>query len=324
MTDSANACGRRQKTLGPGAFDCSVRRWSGSLGAVRISGFTFIRNGVTLGYPFVPSIRSLLPLCDEVVVNVPRSTDDTLAQVRAIGEPKIRILETEWDETQRTAGLAFSLHTNLALEQCTGNWRVYIQGDEVLHEDSIPALRAAMERERGDSAVQGLLVDYTHFYGSYWTEVYSFGWYYKEVRVVRRDPDIRSRGDAQGFRTRAGEKLRVRPSGGRYFHYGFALEPDVARRKHANLASLYNNEEGVRRLAQRPPGYYRDDQKVKPFKGTHPAVMREIVAAADWTYTSRNPLIRFRRDYFWEDIALIIKRCTGVTLGVHRNYRLIR
>jgi len=52
--------------------------------------------------------------------------------------------------------------------------------------------------------------------------------------------------------------------------------------------------------------------------------MRDIVAAADWTYRSRNPLIRLRGEYFWEDVALMIKRCTGLTLGVHKNYRLIK
>src|SRR6266699_3242412 len=114
---------------------------------MKISGFTFIRNGATLGYPFVASARSLLPLCDELIINVPRSTDDTLEQVKTIGDPKIRILETDWDETQRTSGLALSHHTNLALDQCSGEWCVYIQGDEVLHEDSIPAIRATMERE---------------------------------------------------------------------------------------------------------------------------------------------------------------------------------
>lgn len=291
---------------------------------MKISGFTFIRNGNALGYPFVPSIRSLLPLCDEVIVNVPRSTDGTLEAVRAIGDPKIRIIETEWDEAQRTAGLVLSQHTNLALDQCTGDWCVYIQGDEVLHEESIPGMRAALERELNHQEVQGLLVDYTHFYGSFWTQVYSLGWYYREVRAIRRDPSIRSRGDAQSFRTRDGEKLRVRRSTGRYFHYGYALEPDMARKKHTNLASLYHNNEEPKPAAGRPARYYDDDQKVKPFKGTHPAVMGETVAAAGWTYHSRNPLIRFRREYFWEDVALIIKRCTGLTLGVHKNYRLIR
>lgn len=291
---------------------------------MKISGFTFIRNGNVLGYPFVPSIRSLLPLCDEIIVNVPRSTDSTLESIKSIGHPKIRVIESDWDDTQRTAGLALSHHTNLALEQCTGDWCVYIQGDEVLHENSIPAMRATMERELNNLAVQGLLVDYTHFYGDFWSEVYSFGWYYKEVRVIRRDSKIRSRGDAQSFRLLTGEKLRVKLSGGKYFHYGYALESDVARTKLMNLGSLYSDTEGMKRHAQRPPRFYDDDQKVKRFTGTHPTMMREIVEAANWKYHSRNPLIRFKRNYFWEDVALLIKQCTGITIGVHKNYRLIK
>src|SRR5712692_217380 len=146
--------------------------------AVKISGFTFIRNGQALGYPFVPSIRSLLPLCDEVIVNVPRSTDGTRETVQAIGDPKIRIIESDWDEKEKVGDPIMRRHTDLALEQCTGDWCVYIQGDEVLHDKNIPAMRTAMARELGNETVQGLLVDYTHFYGSFWTEVYSLGWYY--------------------------------------------------------------------------------------------------------------------------------------------------
>jgi hypothetical protein len=291
---------------------------------VKISGFTFIRNGCVLGYPFVPAIRSLLTICDEIIVNVPRSTDGTLTAVKDIRDPKIRIIESDWDDREKVGDPVMRRHTDLALEQCTGDWCVYIQGDEVLHEDSIPAMRAAMKRELANPEVQGLLVDYTHFYGSYWTEVYSFGWYYKEVRVVRRDPRIRAWGGAQGFRTTDGQKLRVKHSGGRYFHYGFALEPSQARVRLKNLDNLYAGESGSASGAKRPERFYTDDQKVKPFKGTHPAVMRELAAAATWTYHSRNPLIRLRRDYFWEDIALLIKRGTGITLGVHKNYRIIQ
>lgn len=296
---------------------------------MKISGFTFIRNGVTLGYPFIPAIRSLLPLCDEVIVNVPRSTDDTLAAVRAIGDPKIRIIESEWDESMRTSGLAMSYHTNLALRECTGDWCVYIQGDEVLHEDSLPAMRAAMERDLNTPAVQGLLVDYTHFYGSYWTYAYSFGWYQSEVRVVRRNAGIHSVGDAQGFRTTANEKLYVKHSGGKYFHYGHALAPQQARIKRENFLKLSQSDATVaQEITSRPQDFYDEDQKVKAFKGTHPAVMRDIVAAAKWTYKSNAPLIRlprkYRRNYFWEDIAMIFKNVTGISVGVHKNYRLLK
>lgn len=291
---------------------------------MKISGFTFIRNGNALGYPFVPSIRSLLPLCDEMIVNVPRSTDDTLECVRAIKHPKIRILESEWDEQQRTNGLALSHHTNLALEQCTGDWCVYIQADEVLHESGIPSMKEALRRELDNPAIQGLLVDYTHFYGSYQTYACSFGWYQREVRVVRCRPDIRSRGDAQGFRTIAGQKLRVKKSGGHYYHYGHALHPEMARRKLYNLSRLWHEDSTVEEICARPEEFYEGDQKIKRFTGTHPSVMKEIVASANWSYSSRDPLIRFKRKYFWKDVGYLIQRATGLTIGVHKNYRLVR
>jgi glycosyltransferase involved in cell wall biosynthesis len=291
---------------------------------MKVSGFTFIRNGNSLGYPFVPAIRSLLPLCDEMIVNVPRSTDGTLETVRAIADPKIRILETEWDDNARTGGLILSHHTNLALAQCTGDWCVYVQADEVLHEDTIPAMCQAMERELGNPAVQGLIVDYTHFYGSYRTQTAGLGWYPQEVRVVRGGKKIRSNSDAQSFRTADGEKLHVKKSGGHYFHYGHARQPDEALRRLREVSRLWHDDATVEKMcSERPANFYDDDQKVKPFTGTHPAVMREIVAAANWTYESRNPLIRFNRRNFWKDVALLTKNCTGIELGVHRNFRLL-
>jgi len=46
---------------------------------MKISAFTFIKNGQILVYPFVQSIQSVLPIVDEFVVNVGNSEDDTLA-----------------------------------------------------------------------------------------------------------------------------------------------------------------------------------------------------------------------------------------------------
>jgi glycosyltransferase involved in cell wall biosynthesis len=291
---------------------------------MKISGFTFIRNGVALGYPFVPALRSLLPLCDEIIVNVPRSTDETLAAVKAIGDPKIKIVETEWDDNARKGGLALSHHTNLALEKCSGDWCVYIQGDEVLHEDTIPAMRAAMGRELKNSAVEGFIVDYTHFYGSYQTQTCGLGWYPQEVRIVRNGQKIYSNSDAQSFRAPGDRKLDVKKSGGHYFHYGHARHPQLAKERLRDFSKLWHDDKKVEEICNRPANFYDDDEKVKPFTGAHPAVMREIVAAADWTYQSRNPLIRLHRRFFWKDVALLLKDCTGIQLGMHRNFRLLR
>ena len=69
-----------------------------------ISGFTFIRNGVELGFPFEASIRSILPLVDEFVVVVGKSNDDTLQRIQGLNDPKIRIIESIWNERMAHRG----------------------------------------------------------------------------------------------------------------------------------------------------------------------------------------------------------------------------
>ena len=57
-----------------------------------VSGFTFIRNAVRYDYPIVEAIRSILPLCDEVVVAVGRSEDGTRGLIEGMGEPRVRVV----------------------------------------------------------------------------------------------------------------------------------------------------------------------------------------------------------------------------------------
>ena len=64
---------------------------------MKISGFTIVRNVRKYGYPVEAAIRSILPICDEFIVNVGKSEDDTLAIIKSINDAKIRIIETEWD-----------------------------------------------------------------------------------------------------------------------------------------------------------------------------------------------------------------------------------
>ena len=59
---------------------------------MKISGFTFIRNGTILGYPFIESINSILPICDEFIIAVGPSEDDTLARLKTINSKKTGIL----------------------------------------------------------------------------------------------------------------------------------------------------------------------------------------------------------------------------------------
>jgi len=113
---------------------------------VKVSCFSFIRDGVHLGYPFVESIRSALPLCDEFVVAAGKSRDDTLEQLRAMNEPKLRIIETTWNENMRSHGFVYGQQKMIAQYNCTGDWAFYLEGDEILHEQEIDTIRAAMQK----------------------------------------------------------------------------------------------------------------------------------------------------------------------------------
>ena len=53
---------------------------------MKVSGFTIIRNAVKFDFPIVEAIKSILPICDEVVVAVGKSDDDSLGLINSIND----------------------------------------------------------------------------------------------------------------------------------------------------------------------------------------------------------------------------------------------
>ena len=131
-----------------------------------ISGFTFIRNGTSLGFPFLESISSLLPLVDEFVISVGLGDDDTLQRIQALNTPKIRIIETVWNERMGDRGFVYAQQKMIAQYACTGDWAFYLEGDEVVHEEDIAKIRASVNQHHHNPAVEALVFDYVHFYGT--------------------------------------------------------------------------------------------------------------------------------------------------------------
>ena len=306
---------------------------------MKVSGFTFARNAVRLRYPLVESIRSLLPVVDEMVVNVGRSDDGTLDVVRGIGDPRIVIVESAWDESSLAKGHVLAEQTDIALDRCTGDVCLYAQADEVLHEDDHDRLRASLARLHRDPSVEGLAFDWVHFYGSFHTVGVSRRWYRQEVRAFRNGLGVRSWKDAQGFRIWApppgfaGErprslktgdparKLRVAPSGARVFHYGWVRPPAQQTDKMVELARLYHGDEAARR--QFAGGFsYDTEEKVRRFEGTHPATMAARIASEDWAFEPRNR--RVRPGHLREDLLDLFEAGTGIRIGEYRNFELVR
>jgi hypothetical protein len=289
---------------------------------LKISGFSFVRNAIKFDYPVVESLKSVLPLCDEIVVAVGRSEDDTLDLVRSVGSPKIRIVETVWDESLRQGGRVLAVETDKALRAISPDttWAVYIQADEVLHEDGLPALREAMERWRDDPRVQGLLVDFRHFYGSYDYLAAALAWYRREIRVVRNDPAVFSYRDAQGFRRRPSEKLRVKHVPAFWHHYGAVRHPRAMAARTVNSRYWFDDAW----IAAHPPlteeYVYEGKEPIRRFEATHPAVMRPRIAAMGWRFSGNPEDVPLRMK---DRLRLAVQRATGWRPGEYRNYRIV-
>ena len=288
-----------------------------------ISGFTFVRNAVKLDFPVVGSIRSLLPVCDEVVVAVGRSDDDTLGLIRSIDDPKLRIIETEWDLSRGRAVLADQ--TDIALRACRHPWGIYLQADEVLAEGSAEALRRTILDADADRRVEGIAVHFLHFYGGFDTLATHRRMYRREVRAVRTDPalGIHSFRDAQGFRVGPEDRrIRARLSEARVLHYGWARSAQAVEAKHQAHAEIFEWSSATRqaRMGKNPFTWV---PLLKHFPGPHPAAVRDwIDARADEARAEFGPR-HFNRVHIRYVLSAAVEAVTGWRPFEYRNYTLI-
>jgi hypothetical protein len=291
---------------------------------MKIAGFTFIRNAIKNDYSIVEAITSILPICDEFVVAVGKSEDDTLGLIKSIPSNKIRIIETVWDDTKRVGGQTFALETDKAYQAISPDvdWAFYIQGDECVHEDDLPVIKQSMEQYAADEAVEGLLFHYRHFYGSYAYVAVSRRWYRREIRVIKRHPQVHSYKDAQGFR-KNGKKLRVKLIPAHIFHYGWVKPPKGLNHKVRNFTQFYHDDAW---LAEHVPADYEFDygnaERLTKFEGTHPAVAIPRIQAQDWPFAFDPKVLRSRMSPR-RKILQKIADLTGWHIGEYKNYRLL-
>lgn len=276
---------------------------------MKISGFTIVRNASIYGYPVLESIRSILPLCDEFIVNVGDSKDDTLSLVQSLKDSKIKIIENLWDMSMGEKMLSFQ--TNLALKECTGDWAFYLQSDEVIHENDLPALRKIMARQLSNDKVDCLRLPWLHFYGSYYRYRVDAGWFQKSERVIKNNGTIESCGDAAGFRRKDGRDLNRIKTRCLLYHYGWVHSGEIMAQRRRNAEQI-----GFARLQPQERGseyVFGDLNRFPVYFGEHPSVMKErvqnhVLSHKDWQNICRR---------YWYHPAKIfrIRYKTGKRIG---------
>jgi len=257
---------------------------------LKVSGFTIARNAVKLGYPIELSLRSLLPLVDELVVAVGDSEDDTWEVVAGIGDAKIKPFRTIWDATKQHGGAVLAEQTNIALAHCTGDWALYLQTDELLHENELERIHTRLKRYL-DTPVEGLSFRYIHFYGSFQTVQDNWCvWYRREVRAIKTGIGIISVGDAAGFKISLGgrlERLIRADAAAHVYHYGWARPPAVMAEKRLTIRRLYRPDDEPAQQDPEPekaPNPYRDLGNLRHFSGAHPSLIQPLASSQGWDF----------------------------------------
>ena len=239
---------------------------------MRVSGFTFLRNAVLNGYPFEESIKSILPLVDEMVCAIGSGSDNTLARVRAMNDPKIRIIETSWNESMCDRGFVYGQQKMIAQFNCTGDWVFYLEGDEVVHELDLDEIYSVMSMNLNDDRVEALYFKFHHFYGTPW-QIGIAGYRYAP-RILRNS--IRSIAPDGLFwlvldKNKKGRYPRAKNARGEIYHYGHCRSIETMQSKLQQVGKYWG--------AQHPTfdGYGKiDPAELRVFSGVHPRVM------ADW------------------------------------------
>ena len=289
-----------------------------------VSGFTFLRNGQKFGYPFVASIRSILPIVDEFVVALGPCDDDTEKLLRDIGDPKIRIIPTRWNERLRpdysVKGFVYGQQKSIALFNCTGDWAFYLEADEVVHENDLPKIRAAMEKHLGDDRVEALAFDYLHFYGNANTYLWSPGWYRSEVRIIRNSIPAWS-SESLFFNVVVDHKRSRHPraahTGATIYHYGWVRSEEQMNLKSTAVLKYWQNRPDV------AVDYTKiDPATLKLFNDAHPRVVQDWLPKSEGIFTA-DPNYQLSSREKKHRFMLKLEQWFGVRFD-KKHYRLVR
>lgn len=315
---------------------------------MKISGFTFIKNGDKLYIPTKESILSILPICDEFVIALGDCDEDdkTEALINSINSPKIKIVRTVWDTKTYPKNTEFAHQTDIAKEHCSGDWLFYLQCDEAIHEKDLNTIKNACEKELKNTKVEGFLFKYLHFWGDYQHYHLSHVWYNREIRIIRNLSEIHSWKDAQSFRKfdkwnggfkdyqrkEGTQKLKVKELDVYVYHYGYVRPPILMTKKRKVSSTSYHGEKAVETNSIPDLYDYGPLNKLTVFKGTHPATMKDWMTKFNWKeqlqYSGKRnpnrPILKHEKPKYvilsWFENAFR----NGKPIGGFKNYEVIK
>lgn len=252
----------------------------------KFSVYTIIKNAIVNAYPVIQSINSILPIADEVVVNLGDSTDSTKGLMHKAydGIEKVKMLDSIWEN--RDQGVKFlTSQSNLAQSKCKNEICIYLQSDECVHENDYEKILNTVKTLQERKDLLGAIVKFHHYDGDFVS--LNMQSYQEEVRIIKKG-QLLSIGDAQSFGiinqnniipilARRDLLLETNIT---WHHFGWARPPKNMMDKLKSFDSYYHNDEWLKNTykdeaIKHPNGEYnygsRDNHIIN--SGTLPAVM---------------------------------------------------
>ena len=161
-----------------------------------ISVVTIGKNIIKQGYCWYESLMSVLPIANELIISEGFSDDDTLHYLMKFKNKykkklPILIYQDRWEE-KSYHGEVITKVSQSAIDKATKDWVLYLQLDEVWHEDSVEHIKSIAASNEWNSA------SFPFFHFTRGWEPSAEG--YKEaIRMIRRGRNIKLMGDAWNF-----------------------------------------------------------------------------------------------------------------------------
>jgi len=286
---------------------------------MKVSGFTFLRNGSILGYPFKESIESILPIVDEFIIALGPCEDDTQEVLEGIKSDKIKIIHTIWNENMQNRGYVYGQQKMIAQFNCSGDWAFYLEADEVVHEEDLQKIVDAMHKYKDNDNIEAIAFDYLHFYGNKNSYLDSPAWYRQEVRIIKNsNRSIAPDGLFWSVLT-TNRKCRYPNavmSGAKMYHYGWVRNEEQMNLKLKKVTKYWKHK-------FKPVDYSQIDSSIlREFKGTHPKVVSKWLPEANGIFKA-NPNYKLTKKDKKQRLKSKIEKIFNINLS-KKHFRLVK